>query len=93
MAGAINEAVDILNHDGIKASSLIFTELWPFPGEATTQSLKSAGRIFLVENNATGQLGELIRSQTGIPLADRILRYDGRPMLPEKIAQEVKGGL
>jgi 2-oxoglutarate ferredoxin oxidoreductase subunit alpha len=93
VAGAIREAAHILDRDGIKAAALVFNELWPFPAEDTSRTLTGAGRTFLVENNATGQLGELIRSQTGIKLDGRVLRYDGRPLVPDEVAQAVKGGL
>jgi 2-oxoglutarate ferredoxin oxidoreductase subunit alpha len=91
--GAVNEGVAMLNRDGIKASGIIFTELWPFPAADAERVLKSAGRTVLVENNATAQLGNLIRSQTGIKLDQNVLRFDGRPFIPEEIVQQVKGGL
>jgi 2-oxoglutarate ferredoxin oxidoreductase subunit alpha len=93
VAGAIHEAAYLLNRDGIKAGVLVFSELWPFPAEDIRRALAGAGRTFLVENNATGQLGELICSQTGIKLDRRILRYDGRPLVPDEVAKAVKGGL
>jgi 2-oxoglutarate ferredoxin oxidoreductase subunit alpha len=44
----------------------------------------------LVENNATGLLGDVIASQTGIVIEDKILRYDGRPFVPEDLVTKIK---
>jgi 2-oxoglutarate ferredoxin oxidoreductase subunit alpha len=38
-----------------------------------------------VEQNATGQLAELIREQTGIVCTGSILKYDGRQISAEEI--------
>lgn len=47
--------------------------------------------IILVENNSTGQLGNLIREKTGIKIKDKnkILRYDGRPFLKDELEKEI----
>ena len=47
--------------------------------------------IILVENNATGQLGDLIAEKTGIiiPEKNKILRYDGRPFFADELKEEI----
>lgn len=45
-------------------------------------------RCILVENNATGQFGQLLRMQTGVTMRKKIVRYDGRPLT---IANILKG--
>ncbi len=51
--------------------------------------------IILIENNSTGQLGDLITEKTGIFIQDKnkILRYDGRPFLCDELREEIKGRL
>jgi len=34
-----------------------------------------------LRQNKTGQLGKLIRQETGIEIKDKILKYDSRPFL------------
>lgn len=48
--------------------------------------------IILVENNATGLLGNLIAEKIGIFIDDKnkILRYDGRPFLVDELKEEIK---
>ena len=48
--------------------------------------------IILIENNATGLLGNLIAEKTGIFIEDKnkILRYDGRPFLCDELKKEIE---
>jgi 2-oxoglutarate ferredoxin oxidoreductase subunit alpha len=47
--------------------------------------------LVLVEQNFTGQLGQLIRQETGIEITERMLKYDGRVFNPEDIIDHVAG--
>ncbi len=88
--GAISEAADLLEKDGIHASVLQLTQVWPFPAEQVAKVLsKNKIKPFVVENNATGQLATLIRAETGIA-TESILKYDGRPFSPSAIFQAVE---
>ncbi len=88
--GAISEAADLLEKDGIHASVLQLTQVWPFPAEQVRGALtKNKVKTFVVENNATGQLARLIRAETGIA-SESILKYDGRPFSPSIIVKAVE---
>ena len=50
---------------------------------------KAGGKVILVENNLTGQLGRLIREKTGISIKNRILKYDGRMFTSDELKQEI----
>ncbi len=50
---------------------------------------KEKGKIILIEQNVTGQLGRLIREKTGISIKNRILKYDGRPFLCDELKEEI----
>jgi 2-oxoglutarate ferredoxin oxidoreductase subunit alpha len=69
---------------------LHFSDLWPFPSDAASQALASAGLTIGVEQNFTGQLAKLIRMMTGHQLDGRILSYDGRPFAPSDIVAGVR---
>jgi len=88
--GALKEAVDILRREGLDVNLLHLNELWPFPAKAVSDVLDGASRSFVVENNATGQLARLIRSETGEKVTGRILKFDGRPFTPAFIVGELK---
>jgi len=88
--GAILEALQHLQHDGITANFLQLVTLWPFPTKAVEAVLGKATRTLLVENNYTGQLGGLIREHTGTKIEEKLLKYDGRPIYPEEVYHRVK---
>ena len=88
--GALKEAVDILRGEGLDVNLMQLNELWPFPVEAVSDVLDKVRHSFVVENNATGQLARLIRSETGKEATGRILKFDGRPFTPALIVRELK---
>lgn len=87
--GSIMEACLTLREQGINAGWIIFEDLWPLD-ETGLSNLLENKRMINVEANATSQLGSLIRQLTGRSPADSILKYDGRPIYPQFIIDEVK---
>jgi 2-oxoglutarate ferredoxin oxidoreductase subunit alpha len=51
--------------------------------------LKNFNKLVLVENNAVGQFGQLLRQETGIEIEKKILKYDGRPFWSDEIIQRL----
>ncbi|UCC17906.1 MAG: 2-oxoacid:acceptor oxidoreductase subunit alpha [Dehalococcoidales bacterium] len=92
--GAVRETVDILNGKGMDAGMINLNHLSPFPAEAVTNAMNNASRSIVVEGNATGQLANLIRTETGVNVDTKILKFDGRPITPgfiiEKLGKEVR---
>lgn len=86
--GILKEAVDRLTEEGISVSLLHFSDVYPLP-DKTLNSLRDK-RFISVENNATGQLAQLIRRETGINITERILKYNGRPFTPSEIVRRFK---
>lgn len=87
--GALKEAVDMANQSGPKANLAHFSEIWPFPADATGQVFQRAKRVYAVENNATGQLARLIQAETGHEVTGRISRFDGRPLTAAHILRQI----
>ncbi len=73
---ALMDGIELLDQDGIRAGMIHFTELWPLPQYQFPERKK----YWVVENNATGQLAKLLRSEYGITFAGAINRYDGLPL-------------
>lgn len=86
----IQEAVDILHKDGVSVNSMQLANVWPFPADAVLSALSSAGKSYVVENNAGSQLAHLIRAETGHKVNGAIVKYDGRPFIPPYIVERVK---
>lgn len=92
--GACREAADTLNAQGEKVGVIHMKELWPFPVQEVQKALMAADRVLTVEMNATGQLGRLLRQETGIRPAGAVLKYDGRPMNGTYVIEGLaKGGV
>jgi 2-oxoglutarate/2-oxoacid ferredoxin oxidoreductase subunit alpha len=89
--GAIEEASVTLRSEGIPVNVLHLSQVWPFPADAVAGVLGTVSRSVAVENNATGQLAELIRAETGIKVSGQILKYDGRPISAKYIVDALAG--
>jgi 2-oxoglutarate ferredoxin oxidoreductase subunit alpha len=91
--GPILEAIEVANSSGLKVNFLQIKIVLPFPAEGVTRVLQAAKKTLLVENNSEGQMGGVIRENTGIALQDRLLRYDGRPFNPAEILAKINSTL
>lgn len=88
--GAIIDAMQMLENDGITANFLRIVYLSPFHDERVTSVIDSAKKTVVVENNFTGQLADIIREKTGRQIDEKVLKYDGRPFYPEEIYNAIK---
>ncbi|MBN1189819.1 MAG: 2-oxoacid:acceptor oxidoreductase subunit alpha [Dehalococcoidales bacterium] len=91
--GAIREAAGLLREKGTAANILHLSEIWPFPVENVTAALRKTGYNVVVENNASGQMADLIGAETGFRSLKRINRWDGRPVSAQFILDELKKGV
>lgn len=88
--GAIKDAVNILNKSGIKVGALSFGDIYPLPKENLNKYYKKAKKIINVEQNFTGQFGKLVTQETGILMSHSILKYDGRQITGNEIADRIR---
>lgn len=83
--GPIREALSLFRKDGIKVGFLSFSDVWPLPQKSLRRWASQDIEMVAVENNATAQFARLIRSETGISIDHKILKYDGRPFNAREI--------
>ena len=89
--GPITQAVQLLNGDRQgHYAALVFGDLYPLPQKLLIEKASKAKRIINVEQNETGQLAGLIREETGIACTGSILKYDGRQISGEEIAERIR---
>jgi 2-oxoglutarate ferredoxin oxidoreductase subunit alpha len=88
--GVIREAVRTLNEQGIRANQLHFKYLLPFHAKEALEILKGCRKTIGVEVNYTGQFARHLRAETGFSVDDLVLKYDGEPLTPQYITDEVK---
>lgn len=87
--GIILEAQSVLKQQGKETAFIHFNHLYPLSEEKTRSLFEGNKRYILVENNATGQLGKLLRQEIGIDVKEKILRYDGRTHGVEEIINKL----
>jgi len=91
--GTVLDAIKVLEERGRKINFLQCRLMRPFPAEDVERILKAAKHSVLVEENYSGQLGSLIREQTGVLLEDRILKFDGRPFSEDELVAAFENAL
>ena len=98
----LNAAIDTDNASGgaesqdnrkERVAALLFGDVYPLPQKRLLELTPKAKKIINVEQNATGQLAALIRENTGICCTDHILKYDGRQISGEEIADRLQKGV
>ncbi|WNS77249.1 2-oxoacid:acceptor oxidoreductase subunit alpha [Bacillus sp. DTU_2020_1000418_1_SI_GHA_SEK_038] len=89
--GVIEEAMGRLEKDGLKVNHAQIRLIHPFPTDEVLPLVKSAKKIAVVENNATGQLANIIKMNVGhAEKIEKMLKYDGNPFLPHEIHTNCK---
>jgi 2-oxoglutarate ferredoxin oxidoreductase subunit alpha len=89
--GAIEEAMVRLEQDGLKVNHAHIRLIHPFPTDELLPLVKTAKKVVVVENNATGQLANIIKMNVGhIEKIEKLLKYDGNPFLPHEVHTKCK---
>lgn len=94
--GAAREAIEILQARRVRVGMLHLDEIEPFPRESVRSALAAARRVVTVEANSTGQLARLLAREVRVRPQAEVLKYDGRPFVGERLADELQsvvGGL
>jgi 2-oxoglutarate ferredoxin oxidoreductase subunit alpha len=88
--GAIIEALAVLKQEDLNAGFLQVRMILPLPAEHIKKALEGKKRIIDIEDNYTGQLGEVIKEKTSIAPNFHILKYTGRPMTTTEVYEAIK---
>lgn len=89
--GTIKEAKGRLEQEGYQVNHAHIRLIHPFPAKELEPYVQAAKQVIVIENNATGQLADLIKLHVGYrEKIKSVLKYDGNPFLPYEIHQQVK---
>jgi len=86
--GAIRDATGVLSAKGVATNLIRIPQVYPLATTTLVPLLTRAKKTLLIEANFSGQLGHLIRAETGVAFPDRFLKYDGEPFTPTEIGQK-----
>lgn len=89
--GPIQEAMIQLKERGIASKYLQIRTLWPFPSRKVEKFIEGCRKVYVVENNFSGQLSSLIKSQVreGFKIKN-VLKYSGLAFRPQEISKEIQ---
>jgi 2-oxoglutarate ferredoxin oxidoreductase subunit alpha len=87
--GAVNEAIDRLAADGIKAHVLAPRLLWPLPVHQIDPFLKGKKVVYVPEVNYTGQFAQILRAHYQSVQFTSINVYGGQPFSVARIVEAV----
>lgn len=89
--GAIEEVVSVLQAEGKNIAYMQIRLVHPFPAIHVEPYFEKSKCIVVIENNATGQLANLLKMNVGFHHKIRsILKYDGNPFLSTELLIKVK---
>jgi 2-oxoglutarate ferredoxin oxidoreductase subunit alpha len=89
-SGIIDEAMERLQAEGQKIGHLHIKALSPFPTASVQSYVDRAKKVLVIENNATGQIKNIMRFNgiKGDFLSQ--VKYDGNPFIPAEIYNFIK---
>jgi len=85
--GVIKEFVD--NSDRQDTAFLYIKQPYPLAPLLSTY-FNQAEKVINIENNATGQLGNLLKLNLDVDITDSILKYNGEPFSIEELNRRIK---
>ncbi|MCF2136868.1 MAG: 2-oxoacid:acceptor oxidoreductase subunit alpha [Candidatus Thorarchaeota archaeon] len=88
--GAVREAIEHLEHEGVSIGHLHFTDIYPLRTKLLKDVFTSAERVISIEHNATSQFAKLVTMETGLKFDGYITKFDGRPMTPRWVILQLK---
>lgn len=91
--GAIIESLSRLAAEGFSLGFMQLRMLHPLPREHVADVLSGAEKIIDVENNYSGQLGAILKEETGISPSFYVLKYNGRPMTTTEVCDALRNVL
>jgi 2-oxoglutarate ferredoxin oxidoreductase subunit alpha len=89
--GPILDAISMLREEGIDLGFVQVKMLHPFPSKTLDSMLAGARVVIDVEANYEGQLGKLLRQNTGRSPDYFVLKYTGRAMTCTELRDSLRG--
>ncbi len=91
IVGAVDEAVELLRQEGVRAGRVQVRQLWPMPDIPLATALGGAAKVLVAEQNATGEMRQLMRI-AGLE-DDRyrsLVHFDGTLLTPGRVVAAVQ---
>ncbi len=86
----VKEAVNLIGDS--RLAMMHVTQIYPLHLTIKFRMSK-AQKVIVVENNATGQFAKLMTRETGLPVHQTILKYDGMPFSVEELVEKISAAI
>jgi 2-oxoglutarate ferredoxin oxidoreductase subunit alpha len=86
--GVILDAQLELQSAGIEVDYLHYSYVFPLKTQAVREFFASHEQVYIYEGNREGQLGELIKKETGLE-GDKVLKWNGRRFYLEEVVENL----
>lgn len=87
----MRDFVKMAAKEGKRVNYLHFNYLWPFKKERFLEFVAVNENAHLIEGNYTGQLGDLIKKETGFEFKGKLLKWNGRQFFLEDLINYTNG--
>ncbi len=88
--GAVLDAMEELNEEGVKFGVIQIRMFSPFPRNLLKKLLSGKEKVIDVEGNYYGQAGMLLKLFTGLEPTNYVLKWNGRPMGRDEVKEALK---
>jgi len=88
--GILLDAMPVLKKRGIKVNFIHIRILCPFPAAGILPYLKKAKKLIGIESTYSGVISQLVQMHTGINVPSQVVKYTGRPMSLNEVADSVE---
>ncbi|MDX9739231.1 MAG: 2-oxoacid:acceptor oxidoreductase subunit alpha [Candidatus Dojkabacteria bacterium] len=85
-----NAVLDAMKQTEKEIGCLHYEYIFPLQCEKILELSESKKRLVLIENNQTGELGELIKRECSYEFTEKLLKFDSRPFFVEDILDFLK---
>lgn len=85
--GVVREAMDCANAE--KTAYLHIKQLFPLH-PSILEFIGNDTKVAVIENNATGQLANLLKLHLSVKVGNRLLKYNGEPFAVEEVIRFIK---
>ena len=82
--------MEALASSGQSINQLHFCDVYPLRTVKLREVFAKSKQVISVEQNITSQFAQLVKMQTGLEVTQFVNKYDGRPMTPGFIINELK---
>ncbi len=88
--GALMDCIDELAAEGIEMQVVQVKMFSPYPSIRVKELLKGKKKVIAIENNYSAQGAQVFREKTGMEPTSYILKWTGRPMTKEEVADGIR---